>query len=73
MQKSRFHVRTGIGKLLKNLFFLILVVSSLVSCSPSTQIEKSWREPGATVSVTPANKPLVIAMVKDTTKKQELL
>ena len=55
---------------MKNLLVVMLVVSSLVSCSPSTQIEKSWREPEATVTAGSANKPLVIAMVKDETSRR---
>lgn len=50
---------------MKNLIFAILVASCFASCSPATKIEKSWTEPGATVSSNPANKALVVALVKD--------
>jgi hypothetical protein len=50
---------------MKNLILSVLVVSALSSCGPSTKIEKSWREPGSTVSPSPQNKALVVAMVKD--------
>jgi len=55
---------------MKNLLALLFVIVCLISCSPSTKIEKSWREPGATVSVNPQNKVLVIAMVKDETSRR---
>jgi hypothetical protein len=55
---------------MKNLIFAILVASSLVSCSPSTQIEKSWMEPGATVSGGTENKALVVALVKDESSRR---
>ncbi|MBZ5856063.1 hypothetical protein [Flavihumibacter profundi] len=43
----------------------VILIGTLFSCSPSTQIEKSWREPGSTYTKSPNNKVLVIAMVKD--------
>ena len=55
---------------MKNLILSLLVISSLAACSPTTQIEKTWREPGATVSPGPQNKVLVIAMVKDETSRR---
>ncbi len=51
---------------------LILIVSvtiTLVGCGPATQIEKSWREPGATVKKE-GSKSLVLAMVKDETSRR---
>ena len=50
---------------MKNLIAGLIVILSIASCSPSTQIVKSWHEPNATVQVNPANKFLVIAMIKD--------
>lgn len=44
----------------------VFIASMLVSCSPSTQIVKSWQEPNTTISMSaPENKVLVISMVKD--------
>jgi hypothetical protein len=50
---------------MKNVIPGIIVMLSIASCSPSTQIVKSWHEPNASVQVNPANKFLVIAMIKD--------
>jgi hypothetical protein len=46
-------------------FLFIILISALVSCSPSTQIIKSWREPGTTISRGSTNKTLAIALFKD--------
>jgi len=50
---------------MKKLFASIFIVSFLISCGPSTELVKSWREPTSTVTSGPANKVLIIAMVKD--------
>jgi len=51
-------------------FFLVLLMAvTIVGCAPSTQIEKSWREPGATVKKD-GSKSLVLAMVKDETSRR---
>jgi hypothetical protein len=55
---------------MKNLILSALVVTTLVSCGPSTKIEKSWMEPGATVTASAPNKALVIALVKDETSRR---
>ena len=55
---------------MKNLILSALVVTTLVSCGPSTKIEKSWMEPGATVTAAAPNKALVIALVKDETSRR---
>ena len=55
---------------MKNFILLLLVIGILGSCSPSTQIEKSWMEPGASVSPDPQYKTLVVAMVKDETSRR---
>jgi hypothetical protein len=50
---------------LKNLF-LVLSISAFAACGPSTEVVKSWREPGATVAPnTAGTKVLIIGMVKD--------
>jgi len=49
---------------MKKLAFLLVLVG-MISCSPSTQIVKSWRDPGSTVSASGSQKVLVIGMVKD--------
>jgi hypothetical protein len=55
---------------MKNLILVLFVVSVVVSCSPSTEIVKTWKEPGATVTPGPGNKVLVVAMVKDETSRR---
>jgi hypothetical protein len=55
---------------MRNLILLLIVISTLVSCGPSTKIEKSWMEPGASVTASAPNKVLVIAMVKDETSRR---
>src|SRR6478735_591874 len=50
---------------MKKLFASIFIVRFLISCGPSTELVKSWREPTSTVTSGPTNKVLVIAMVKD--------
>ena len=55
---------------MKKLILLLLVIGTIASCSPATKIEKSWMEPGATVSASPQNNTLVIAMVKDETSRR---
>jgi len=48
------------------LFLSVAFISVLLSCSPSTEIVKSWQEPNTTLTVAaPENKVLVISMVKD--------
>lgn len=55
---------------MKNLIVSVLVVCTFISCSPSTKIEKSWVEPGATIAPDPKNKVMVIALVKDETSRR---
>jgi len=55
---------------MRNLILSLIVISTLVSCGPSTKIEKSWMEPGASVTASAPNKVLVIAMVKDETSRR---
>jgi hypothetical protein len=50
---------------MKNLFLAMFVILFAVSCGPSTEIVKTWREPGATITPGSENKALVIGMVKD--------
>ena len=47
-----------------------MAVVVMFGCSPSTQIVKSWQEPAATLQVSPENKVLTIAMVKDETSRR---
>ena len=54
---------------IKQLITLLFVAMTVVSCGPATQIEKSWREPGATVKKD-GSKSLVVAMVKDETSRR---
>jgi len=55
---------------MKQLIVVLFIAGALVSCGPSTKIEKSWREPNATVSKSPSNKVLVLALVKDETSRR---
>jgi len=55
---------------MRNLILSLIVITALVSCGPSTKIEKTWMEPGASVSASAPNKALVIAMVKDETSRR---
>jgi len=55
---------------MRNLILSLLVITALVSCGPSTKLEKTWMEPGASVSSSAPNKALVIAMVKDETSRR---
>ena len=51
---------------MKNLITGLIITLSIVSCSPSTQITKSWHDPNSSVQLNaPTNKFLVIALVKD--------
>lgn len=54
---------------MKKLLF-VLGISAFIGCGPSTTIEKSWHEPGATVSATGQNKTLVVALVKDESSRR---
>ena len=45
-------------------------MGALISCGPTTEITKSWREPEASVTPGPELKTLVIAMVKDETSRR---
>ncbi|HET6722478.1 MAG TPA: hypothetical protein VFH07_06990 [Chitinophagaceae bacterium] len=55
---------------MRNLVLTMLVTATLISCGPSTKIEKSWMEPGASVTMGPDNKTLVVALVKDETSRR---
>ena len=55
---------------MKSLILSLLVAGTFVACSPSTKIEKSWVEPGASVNTNEQHKTLVIAMVKDETSRR---
>src|SRR5215204_4231136 len=55
---------------MRNLILSAAVITTLVSCGPSTKIVKSWQEPGASVSPSANNKTLVEALVKDETSRR---
>ena len=55
---------------MRHLILSALVIATLASCGPSTKIEKSWMEPGSSVSPAASNKTLVVAMVKDETSRR---
>ncbi|MGZ5189516.1 MAG: hypothetical protein ACXWCZ_00780 [Flavisolibacter sp.] len=55
---------------MKNFLSTLLIVSILASCAPSTSIEKTWMEPGSSVTQGGQYKTLVVAMVKDETSRR---
>jgi hypothetical protein len=55
---------------MKKSILSFLVITTIISCSPSTQIEKSWMEPGASIAPSAQNKVIVLAMVKDETSRR---
>ena len=55
---------------MKYLILSVLVITTLVSCGPSTKIVKSWTEPGATATPSPSNRVLAVAFVKDETSRR---
>jgi hypothetical protein len=54
---------------MKNKLIAVLSLALLTGCA-STTIEKSWKEPGASVSRSNENKCLVLAMVKDESSRR---
>lgn len=54
---------------MKKLLF-ILGVSAFIGCGPSTTMEKSWHEPGVTVSSSGNQKVLVMGLVKDESSRR---
>jgi hypothetical protein len=54
---------------MKQLIFTMFIAATLIGCS-STKIEKSWQDTSAKLKRDPANKPLVIALVKDETSRR---
>jgi hypothetical protein len=55
---------------MKYLLLAVFIAAATVSCSPSTQIVKSWQEPGATIQKSAADKTLVAAPVKDESSRR---
>ena len=55
---------------MKQVVLFTFIAAALVGCGPSTEIVKTWQEPGATVSANAGNKALVIAMVKDESSRR---
>jgi hypothetical protein len=55
---------------MKKLFFAALLASLVIACGPSTEITKSWKDPGASVNLDSVNKILVIGLVKDETARR---
>ncbi|HNP23846.1 MAG TPA: hypothetical protein PKM63_20060 [Panacibacter sp.] len=55
---------------MKKLLFTVIIAASIVGCSPSTQIVKSWQEPNVSLSRSASNKVLVVAMVKDESSRR---
>jgi hypothetical protein len=51
-------------------FLFILGLSGMIGCGPSTEIVKSWHEPGAVVSASGNQKVLVLGLVKDESSRR---
>jgi hypothetical protein len=49
---------------MKNVLFVFALIG-MTACSPSTEIVKSWRDPGSVVSESSSKKILVVGLVKD--------
>jgi hypothetical protein len=45
--------------------YVVITLLCLIACTPATVAVKSWREPGSTLTATPENRTLIIAMVRD--------
>jgi hypothetical protein len=56
---------------MKKLAFTGFIALFMMSCG-STTIEKSWKEPSASVTKSPENKTFVIALVKDETSRRTI-
>ncbi len=54
---------------MKQVIFSVFVAAAMASCGPSTQIEKSWKDPGAP-PVDKTAKVFVVATVKDETSRR---
>jgi len=50
---------------MNKLVFLSVILISMMGCSPSTKLVKSWAAPGVSITQGTANKVLVIGMVSD--------
>jgi len=55
---------------MKQIIQTVLIALTIISCSPSTEIVKSWQEPGASYTANPADKIFVLAMVKDESSRR---
>lgn len=53
---------------MKKLLFVLAVF--VAACSPSTKIEKTWRDPGTTINSGSYNKVLVAALLKNETTRR---
>ncbi|ULQ55570.1 hypothetical protein KJS94_13035 [Flavihumibacter rivuli] len=54
------------------LMLTMMVIFSIISCGPSTQIVKSWRDPGTTITPDSYNKVLVVGLLKNETSRRVL-
>ena len=55
---------------MKQLVLSGIIAILLISCGPSTKIEKSWVEPGASVDLKGNMKTLIIGLVRDETSRR---
>ncbi|MGL2963539.1 hypothetical protein ACSVH2_06930 [Flavobacterium sp. RSB2_4_14] len=54
---------------MKNLILTVTIALLMMGCA-STTIEKSWKDPNASVTKSPDNKVFIIALVKDETSRR---
>ncbi len=57
---------------MKNCIILFFIVGIVCSCGTSTQIVKSWKEPGASVSLEEVQKILVVALVRSEASRRTI-
>ncbi|KAI9452609.1 hypothetical protein F5148DRAFT_1289528 [Russula earlei] len=50
---------------MKRIIFVITVLTAMVSCGPTTTIEKSWRDPDVTVNTASVHKFVVAALLRN--------
>lgn len=55
---------------MRTLALYAFIAGFIVSCSPSTQVLKSWKDPASSVSPSDTGKVFIIAMVKDETSRR---
>ncbi|MFT3749999.1 MAG: hypothetical protein QM768_16905 [Agriterribacter sp.] len=57
---------------MKKWFLLFFIAATISSCGTSTEIVKSWKEPGASVSLVQVKKILVVALVRSEASRRTI-